>query len=196
MANGHKVNPATKSACRVCNHPERAQIELAIANARPGTRHSVMAVATKWGIAKSSVYRHRDHHMSQQDIMRLRMGMPDAVDEAIEEVVRREGEGAILSLRDLKLRFLTRADLLEQNKDFEGSRKELAEAAKVSRDLVLYAGLVPGRKTVTNNNLVLGDVSVLFDVVDAALRAFPEARRAVAAAWAKQANPPALEHAA
>lgn len=196
MANGHKVNPATKSACRVCNHPERAQIELAIANARPGTRHSVMAVATKWGIAKSSVYRHRDLHMSQQDIMRLRMGMPDAVDEAIEEVVRREGEGAILSLRDLKLRFLTRADLLEQNKDFEGSRKELAEAAKVSRDLVLYAGLVPGRKTVTNNNLVLGDVSVLFDVVDAALRAFPEARRAVAAAWAKQANPPALEHAA
>jgi hypothetical protein len=186
--------------CSTCNHPERDQIELALANTRARIGGGVQQVAAKWGISRSSLRWHVDHHMTQEQVARLRLGMPDAIDANIEEIIRREGEGAILVLRDLKERFKRRADFLEEIKDLEGSRKELAELAKVSRDLILYAGLIPGRKTVTNNNLVIGDGAAIFQMVARVLNSatnIDQARMLLADEYCKIADTPpqrVLEH--
>lgn len=186
--------------CTICNHPEREALELALAMTQKRVAGGVVQVAVRFGVSKSAAHRHLSEHMSQDHVARLRMGVPAAIDANIMEIIQRQGEGAILVLRDLKARFLQRADILEKLKDYDGSRKELAEAAKVSRDLVLYAGLIPGRKTVTNNTLVIADGAEVFDIVTRALAeatTVQEARSLVASAYktlAATPNRPALEH--
>lgn len=181
--------------CRTCTHPERERIEVALAMTHPRRGGGVQRIADKWGVPRSSLRRHLNNHMTREQVMRLRAGMPDTIDVSIEEFVRQAGEGAIITLSRLEKGFRIRAEALEKIGDYEGSRKELAEAAKVARDLVLYAGLVPGRKTVNNNTLVLGDIGALFDRIDAALASYPDARQAVAEVFAQRSPVlPVLEH--
>ena len=49
----------SESRCKVCAHPERPQIDAAIAS---GMNNS--AAATQWGLSRDSVRRHRDAHLS------------------------------------------------------------------------------------------------------------------------------------
>ncbi|MBF6022864.1 hypothetical protein [Lysobacter niastensis] len=182
--------------CRTCTHPHRELIEQALANTRARRNGGVQAVSDKWSIPRSSLQRHLTNCMSQDLVARLRMGMPDPIDISIEEIIRQEGEGAIIGLRKLKEEHRAAAERWEHMGEFEQARKERIELRRVHEALAQYAGMIPGRKQVTNNNLVLGDVSTLFDTIDAVLRPFPEARRAVAQALAMQQPRPALEHAA
>ena len=181
-------------ACRTCTHDDRERIEIALANSKAKVAGGVQRIADKYGIPRASLRRHMDHHMTQADFARLRLGMPDAIDASIEEVIRQEGEGAILLLRRMKGDHQAAVERWEKLGEFEQARKERIELRKVGEMLILYAGMVPGRKTVTNNNLVISDVAPLFDMIDAVLLPYPEARRAVAAALSHQPAPAAIEH--
>lgn len=175
--------------CQTCNHSERDRIEQALANTRSRIAGGVEQVSRKWCIPRSSLRRHMDNHMTQEQFARLRFGVPDGVDASIEEIIRQEGEGAILGLRRLKEEHRAAVDRWEQRGEFEQARKERIEVRKVQEALAEYAGMIPGRKQVTNNNLVLADFNVFAEQLDKVLRPFPEARKAVAAMFLQ----PALE---
>src|SRR5690606_9106596 len=78
-------------ACRTCTHPERERIEFAIANCIKGQHGAMSGIAAKYGIPRASLERHRDRHMTQDQMARLRFNAPDATDQKIEDVIRQEG---------------------------------------------------------------------------------------------------------
>lgn len=177
--------------CGTCQHPdiERINLELALSP-------TSAEVARRYGIPIRSMSRHRRQCLTQSDIARMRGMSPTQVEVNIEELVRKGGEDAVIGLSRLVVECKEQAekcDALVLFREAAAYRKLQLEAYKEKAKI---AAIYPGRKTVTNNNLVLGDVSMLFDVVNEALRMFPEAQSAVAAAWARQAQLPALEHAA
>lgn len=178
-------------ACRTCTHPERERIEFAIANCVKGQHGAMSGIAAKYGIPRASLERHRDRHMTQDQIARLRFNAPDATDQKIEDVIRQEGENAILGLRAQRERLLLLLDELEKSGSHDKCVPVHRELRGVYELLAKYAGMVPGRKTVTNNNLLLGDITTFMDLVSEVLKPFPEARKAVAAAFASQQ---VLEH--
>ena len=178
--------------CRTCSHPERERIEFDLANCIQGQHGAMLGIANKYGIPRSSLQRHLTRHMATAQVARLRYNVPDATDQRIEEVVRREGENAIIGLRALKEQHLLAIDRLDNANDTAGARAERKELRAVYEAHAKYGGKIPGRKSVTNNNLVLGDVSTLFELIDATLKPFPEARRAVADAFSRSQD--ALEH--
>lgn len=180
--------------CRTCNHPDRDRIEQALANTRSKIAGGVEAIAQKWGIPRSSLQRHLSRHMTQEQVARLRHGMPDNIEVSIEEITRQEGEGAILGLKRLRLELQIIAERADKAGDFQSGIRARQAQLKIYEEQAKLAAMYPGRKQVTNNNLVLGDVTVLFDMIDKVLLPFPEARRAVAQAFSQQA--PALEYAA
>ena len=121
---------------------------------------------------------------------------PTQVEVNIEELVRKGGEDAVIGLSRLVTECKGQAEKCDQLALFREAAAYRKLQLDAYKEKAKIAAIYPGRKTVTNNNLVLGDVGMLFDLVDATLVQFPEARRAVAAAFAQQAQLPALEHAA
>lgn len=176
--------------CRTCNHPEREQIEQALANTRARVAGGINGVVRKWGIPRSSLRRHLSEHMTEEKCARLLLGMPDEIDANIEEIIRREGEGAILMLRKLKTEHVAAVERWEKLGLYEEARKERIEVRKVGELLAKYAGMVPGKKNITNNNLVLADFTVFADGLHKVLAPWPDAQRATAAMFRQQA----LEH--
>lgn len=177
------------SRSRILDHPDRERIETELALAP-----SVQEVADRWGINRRTLSDYRSKHMTQEQIARIRGMMPSEVEATIEELVCKGGEEAVVGFTRLI------QECKEQAEKHDAANP--AEAVKYRKlQLDLYrekakiAALYPGRKSITNNNLVLGDVGVLFDLIDATLRPYPEARQAVAAAFAKSQQP-VLEHAA
>ena len=107
------------------------RIEIALANSKAKVAGGVQRIADKYGIPRASLRRHMDHHMTQADFARLRLGMPDAIDANIEEVIRQEGEGAILLLRRMKGDHQAAVERWEKLGEFEQARKERIELRKV-----------------------------------------------------------------
>lgn len=180
------------AVCRTCQHPdvERINMELALAP-------NVHTVAARYDIPRRSLARHRRQCLTQQEIARMRGMSPSQLEVDIDELARKGGQDAYIGLSRLLEECKAQADRCDRI----GQAREAAIYRKLQLDIydkkLKIAAMYPGRKTVTNNNLVLGDVGMLFDLVDATLRPFPEARRAVADAFARQAQmPPVLEHAA
>jgi hypothetical protein len=175
---------------RIHDHPDRERIEVELALAR-----TVQEVADRWGIPRRTLATYRQKHMTQQQIARLRGMTPTEVEADIEALTRKGGEDAVIGFSRLIEECKEQAEKLDRM----GMPSEAVKYRKLQLELykekAKIAALYPGRNAVTNNNLVLGDVGVLFDMIDATLRPFPEARQAVAAAFAS-AQRPALEHAA
>jgi hypothetical protein len=152
-------------------------------------------VAERYGIPRRTLARHRRECLTQKEIARIRFATPAQVEVDIAELARRGGEAAVIGFTRLIQECKEQAekcDGLAMPSQAVKYRKLQFEAY---REQAKIAAIYPGKKTVTNNNLVLGDMGVMFDMIDATLRPFPEARLAVAAAFAK-AQQPALEHVA
>ena len=176
--------------CQTCQHPERERIDTELA-----LSPSVAEVAERWGIPRRSMSRHRQNCMTQKQIAQIRAITPAQAELDIEELTRRGGEAAVIGfsrlIQECK-KGAEKCDKLGMPGEAVKYRKVQLEAYKEQAKI---ATLYPGRKSVTNNNLVMGDVSTLFDMIDATLRPFPEARAAVAAAFARSQAPALLEHA-
>jgi len=176
--------------CRTCKHPN---IELI--NAELAAPRSTEEVAKKFGIPARTVREHRAHCMTVEQMARLRHEIQPTLDVDIDERVRRGGREAVLGFaNDLhKLEIAcARCEKMGLERELTANR---ALMFKIRVEQAKLADRYPGAKRVTNN-LVVGDVSVLFDLIDATLRPFPDARQAVALAFANSQQPAALEHAA
>jgi hypothetical protein len=178
--------------CQTCSHPERDRIEQELAICK-----TVAEVANRYGIKRRSMSDHRKRHMTQEQIARLRHNLPDKLDFDIDELTRRGGQDAMIGLKRLNLELQERARLYDEENAYNAANRARSIQFKVYCEQMRLAAMYPGEKNTVNNNLVVADGQMVFQMVEKALAEFPEARRKLAVAyreWSQSAMPP-LEHA-
>ena len=172
--------------CQVCSHPERERIDVDLA-----LEPNAAIVARRYGLHERAMRRHLANHVAQADIARYRSISPTAAQVSIQDLASQGGEAAVIGFS----RLIQECKACAEKCDNAGAHDTAVKYRKVQLDAykeqAKIAAIYPGRKTVTNNNLVLGDVGHVFGLIDSVLRPFPEARQAVALAFAQQT---ALEH--
>lgn len=175
--------------CLTCNHRDRERIEAELA-----LSPTVHEVALRHGLPERSLRRHKQNHMTDQQIARLRGITPAAAEIDIQELTRRGGEAAVLGFTRLIGECREMAETMDKHKFHAEAVKYRKLQLDAYKEQAKISALYPGRKTVTHNNLLLGDPTAVLELIDRTLRPFPDARQAVAAAWLKLSEqPPALE---
>ncbi|QQP97933.1 hypothetical protein [Lysobacter enzymogenes] len=163
------------SRCKVCNHPERDVIEQLLANNTSAQGlGGVQTIAARFGLKRASAQRHLKNHMKQEQVARLRHGIPDNIEINIEEITRQEGEGAVLGLKRLRLELQELAARADKVGDLQSGIRARQAQQRVYEEQAKLGAMYPGRKQVTNNNLVIADGRELFLIVDRVLSVAPD----------------------
>ena len=162
------------SRCTICDHPERAKIELALSR-----RVSGRQIARKFGVSQAAVSRHKTRHMPPQLMASLlATATPTEID--LEKLKETESEGLLQHLVAQRARLYQRADeaqslgdLRAANQSEQALTNNLALTAKLLGELVSHS-------TVTTNTLIISAEYVeLRSALVRALLPYPDARRAV-----------------
>jgi hypothetical protein len=161
--------------CNVCNHRELAGINLALARGV-----SIRALAKRFALHRDSLYRHSKNHLPPQLRASLIAG-PD-LDIDLDRLRETESQSLLVHLINLRGRLFSALDVGEE---FGDANMVSRVAAQLHHNLEITARLLgdlhPGGSTTINNVLVMpAYVELRVDLMDA-LRAYPEAGRAVAA---------------
>lgn len=170
--------------CKVCAHPDRASIELGLANKVP-----IRVLGKRYGLSQDSVWRHGQNHMSAelhgQLMTRGRMTPAD-----LENLRITESEGVLQHLVAVRARLYGLMDAAEQQDDY---RAAAAIGNQIGKNLETTARLLgdirTGTVNVTNNVLLLPEFHALRTTIMQALRQHPEARASVAAALKQLESP-------
>lgn len=171
-------------ACRVCEHPDRASLELGIANKVP-----IRVLGKRYGISQDSVWRHGQRHMSAelhgQLMTRGRMTPQD-----LENLRVTESEGVLQHLVAVRGRLYGLMDVAEQQGDY---RAAATIGSQIVKNMEVTARLLgdirTGTVNVTANLLVADEYHGLRTAIMRALRSHPEARADVAAALKQLESP-------
>ena len=161
--------------CQVCEHPDRAKIELGLAR-----KVSVPQLARKFEVSQDALYRHRDKHMPPQlKASLMAAGRPTEID--LDELRRTESEGLLQHLVSQRGRLYSH---VEQAADLGDLRAAAQIEGKITDNLQLESRLlgelVTHHQTTVNQLIVQPEYIQLRDELIRALRPYPEARRAVA----------------
>ncbi|TYT27255.1 hypothetical protein FZO89_13880 [Luteimonas viscosa] len=175
---------ARGSPCRICDHPDRASIELGLANKVP-----IRVLGKRYGVSADSVWRHGQRHMSAelhgQLQTRGRMTPQD-----LENLRITESEGVLQHLVAVRGRLYGLMDAATLQDDYRGAA---AIGNQIGRNLEVTAKLLgdirTGTVNVTNNVLLLPEFHALRTTIMQALRQHPEARASVAAALRQLESP-------
>lgn len=177
-------------ACTICEHPNRAEIELALANAVP-----CRIIAKRFECHKDAAWRHGNKHMDAELKARLKTsGQDQPVD--LERLRITESEGLLQHLVAVRGRLYRALD----NAEVIGIPADVAKVAgPLHKNLELTGKLLGDLKTgsTTNNVLILSpQYHELRTGLVQALSPFPEARVAVVALLQRleHVERPALEH--
>ena len=157
--------------CTVCDHPDRASIELSLANKVP-----IRVIGKRYGISHDAVYRHGRNHMSPELHTKLiSRGRMTPVE--LENLRVTESEGVLQHLVAVRARMYGLMDIAEQQDDYKAAAtigdkivKNLETTAKLLGDLKT------GTVNVTNNLLVMPEFHALRTSILQALRGHPDAR--------------------
>jgi hypothetical protein len=170
--------------CRVCEHPDRASVELGIANKVP-----IRVLGKRYGLSADSCWRHGQNHMTPelhgQLMTRGRMTATDL--ENLREV---ESEGVLQHLVAVRGRLYGLMDVAEQQNDYRAAAtigERIVKTLEVTAKLL--GDLRTGSISVTQNVLVLPEFHALRTTIMQALRQHPEARASVAAALKQLESP-------
>jgi len=170
--------------CRTCTHPDRDRIELEAAVAwKDRARGSIAEVGMRYGIPKSSIYRHVEHHMTQEQVARLVHGIPDAVEVDVDRLTRESGQRAILGMARLIDELRETAARADAAGEIDAAIRARVAQSNVYREQAKQAGQYPGAKATTTNNVLIADGRQVFESVDKILRRardLPDARRMLA----------------
>jgi hypothetical protein len=163
--------------CTICGHPDRASIELGLANKVP-----IRVLGKRYGVSSDAVHRHGHRHMTAelhaQLMTRGRMTPQD-----LENLRVTESEGVLQHLVAVRGRMYALMDVAEQQGDY---RSAATIGGQIVKNMEVTAKLLgdirTGTVNVTNNVLLLPEFHALRTTIMQALRAHPEARAEVAAA--------------
>ena len=161
--------------CRICDHSERAKIELGLAR-----RVSLNTLARKFDVSKDAIWRHkRNHFPPQLEAALVATGAPSAID--LEQLRQSESEGLLQSVVVQRARLYA---LVDKAEEFDDVRAAASVHGRITDNLTLAAKLVGELNThhhTTINQLVISPeyLDLRGDLISA-LAPFPEARRAVA----------------
>lgn len=181
--------------CSVCEHPDRPQIEIALAN---GVGQRVLAL--RYGLDRSQLSRHLTGHMDEELRLRLRV-RGHRTEEELAKVREVETKSLLDHLVWQRHRLYRNADDARKIGDYAGERAALAEASRVSERIGRLLGELGIHTQIHNTqiNLVADPAwhGIRTELVRA-LRPFPEAWRAAVDAIERveqSATPrPLLEH--
>ena len=163
--------------CNVCNHPDRASIELGLANKVP-----IRVLGKRYGVSPDSVWRHGSRHMSAELHGQL-MTRGRMTPEDLENLRITESEGVLQHLVAVRGRLYGLMDAATEQDDYRGAA---AIGNQIGKNLETTAKLLgdirTGTVNVTNNVLLMPEFHALRTSIMAALRQYPEARAEVAKA--------------
>lgn len=170
--------------CQVCAHPDRASMELGLANKVPAR-----VLAKRYGVSRDSLDRHRRHHMTPELqaslITRGRMNPTD-----LENLRLVESEGSLQHLVTVRGRLYRLMDYAESIGDYKGAATIGARIVDICESISKLLGDIKTGTVNVHNTLVLSPEFHGFRVsIMAALRQFPEARDAVAMAMERYRTP-------
>lgn len=176
--------------CGVCAHPDRASIELGLAN-----RIALRILSKRYGLSIDSIHRHRHKHMSLQLTAQLMTrGRLTEID--MEHLHITESEGMLHHLVATRGRLYRAIDATEKGGNYMESARITGILLKnLELTAKLLGDLHAGSTSVTQNILVMPEYHGLRTAIMQALKPFPEARAAVAHALQVYESPtlPVLE---
>lgn len=157
--------------CTVCDHGDRASIELGIANKVP-----IRVLAKRYGIHHDAVHRHGKNHMRPElHAQLMTRGRMTPVE--LENLRVTESEGVLQHIVAVRARLYSLMDSAEQQDDYKSAA---AISGQILKNLEITAKLLGDLKTgtvnVTNNLLVMPEFHALRTNIMQALRGHPAAR--------------------
>ena len=167
---------AGQARCRVCQHADRARIELAMARGA-GKRSTARA----YGVSEASVWRHWQNHVPDKlkAARRVSVLKPGA---NLETLVNEESTSVLETLKIIRAALLWQLDQATQVEDRHGMAVLSAQLHKNLETVARLTGELVNRSEVVNVQLVLTQEYLeLRNALVGALAPFPDARRAVAA---------------
>lgn len=181
--------------CSVCEHPDRAQVEIALAN---GVAQRVLAL--RYGLDRSQLSRHFARHVPDAHKVRLRTRAARS-DEELAALRDTESKSLLDNLTWQRVRLYANADAAAAIGDLAGERAALAEASRVTERTAKLLGELDQHITVNHQiNLVADPIwHMLRTELVRALRPYGDAHPAAIAALQRveqMAAPRVLEHAA
>ncbi len=161
--------------CHTCEHPRRAQIELALARRVP-----YRALERQYGVTKDSLSRHKREHLPPQvEASLLATARPTGVD--LDKLRQSESEGLLQTIVYQRARLFT---LLDEAEDMGDIRAAAQVHGRLTSNAEFTARLLGEISTaaqhVTNNLIVSDEYLALRSALVQALRPYPKARKAVA----------------
>jgi hypothetical protein len=163
------------SQCTVCQHREKAALDLALARGV-----AVRALARRYHLGIDALYRHSKNHLPPQLRAALIAG-PSIEGVDLDRLRDTESQSLLMNLIALRNRLLSQLDVAEEHGD---SSMVTRVAGQLHRNLevtgALLGDLSTGSTTINNVLVMPAYVEMRVELVQA-LAPFPQARLAVAA---------------
>jgi len=134
--------------CTVCEHPDRAQAELGLAN---GIAARVLGL--RYGLAPDALGRHKQNHMDADLIARLRV-RGHRSDEELAKIREHESKSLLDHLVWQRGRLYRNADKALAIGDFAGERAAIDSAGKASERIGKLLGELGSAITINHNTQI------------------------------------------
>ncbi|WP_201312891.1 hypothetical protein [Dyella sp. EPa41] len=135
--------------CTVCESPDRATVEIGLAN---GIAARVLSL--RYGLAPDALSRHRTNHMDVDLIAKLKTRGCRS-DEELAQIREVEGKSLLDSFSWQRARLYRNADNAASIKDWAGERAALEAASKVSERIAKLLGELGSAITINHNTINL-----------------------------------------
>lgn len=161
--------------CQTCEHPKRAQIELALARRVP-----YRVLERQYGLSKDSLSRHKAEHLPPQvEASLMATARPTGVD--LEALRESESEGLLQTIVYQRAKLFTLLDQAEELGDLRAAAQVHGRITSNAEFTARLLGEINTAAQYTTNNILISDEYLqLRAALITALRPFPKARQAVA----------------
>lgn len=177
--------------CSICEHPDRAQVEIGLANGI-----ALRVLSLRYGLNLAQMSRHRKNHMDADLIAKLRV-RGCRPDEELAQIREHESKSLLDNFVWLRCRLARNADVAAGIGDLAGERAALDSASRTSERIGKLLDMMGATTTINHNTLNLVQSPQWHQIRTALVRelrplgieAINAGARAIAAAEASIAQP-------